>query len=85
MNPTVTTAESQIISAMVKAGRELPDEFLAVGALQELATLFVNYGDSMDEVDRRVMIGIGGFIANLAATEMGAEVLAKLALRKARG
>lgn len=80
-----TPAEQRTISAMVKAGRNPPEEFCAVAVMQALACLYIKLEPLLTEDQKAVLFGAGAYIGGQAHREMQAMVEAVFAINKARG
>jgi hypothetical protein len=56
----------------------------AVAAVQNLACLYAKIEPLLTEVDKAILIGVGGWIAHVGKEEMAAEIQATIAISKAR-
>lgn len=79
-----TDRESQIIGMMLKAGREMPDEFWCVPAVQSLAVHLAKFEALMTEEEAATIVGIGAMLSRQGNAEMKAEIQAIMALGRAR-
>jgi hypothetical protein len=61
--PEFQPAELAAISMMMRASNDLPDEMWAVAAVQNLACLYAKIEPLLTEVDKAILIGVGGWIA----------------------
>ena len=77
-------AEIAAINLLRRAAREMPDELFAVGALQELACLYVKIEPLLTDAMKVTFIGAGAYVAKQADLEMKAHIQAFAAIRKAR-
>ena len=82
--PDFTPAEQKMISAMVRAGRNLPDNFCAIGVMQELACLCVKLQPLLSQDQMSILFGAGALISGRAMKEMTALVQAQCAIDRAR-
>ena len=80
-----TPAEQHAISMMMCASKTLPEDMWAVAAVQNLACLYAKIEPLLPDVDKAMLVGIGGYIAALGKHEMSAEIQAKMALARAQG
>lgn len=81
--PEFQPEELAAISMMMRASKDLPDEMWAVAAVQNLACLYAKIEPLLPEVDKAMLIGIGGYIAHLGKAEMMAEIQAGMAIARA--
>jgi len=77
--------ELHAISAMSKASRTLPDDFLSVPAVQDLACLFVRLEPLLTDEQKATIIGCGAMLMHYGKAETIAGIHAAMALQKARG
>lgn len=77
--------ELNMISQIMKAERNLPDEFWAVAAVQELACLLVKLEPLLSDKQMATLLGVGAFVARVGKLEMSAEIQMKMAIARARG
>lgn len=84
MGADFTPAELHAISAMTRAGNTLPDDFLSVPAVQELACLFVRIEPLLTEDQKAVIIGCGAMLVHYGKAETIAGIHAAMALQRAR-
>lgn len=80
-----TPAELSAISAMSRASRTLPDDFLSVPAVQELACLFVKIEPLLTDEQKAVVIGCGAMLMHYGKAEATAGIMAAMAIQRARG
>jgi hypothetical protein len=78
-------AELAAISAMSKASRTLPDDFLSVPAVQELACLFVKIEPLLTDEQKAIVIACGAMLMHYGKAETIAGIHAAMALQKAAG
>ena len=79
-----TSAELHWISAMQKASRTLPDDFLSVPAVQELACLLAKIEPLLTEVQKATVIGCGAMLVHYGKAETIAGIQAAMAIQSAR-
>lgn len=75
--------ELRMISQIMKAEKTMPEEFWAVGIVQELACLLVKLEPLLPDTDMATLIGVGAFVARQGKREMSAEIQMKTALGRA--
>jgi len=78
-------AEIAAMNLLRKAAREMPDDLFAVGALQELACLYVKIEPLLTDEMKAVFVGAGAYVAKQADAEMKAQVAAMVAIARAQG
>lgn len=76
--------ELHAIGLMRKASKTLPDDMWLVAGMQELACLYVKIEPLLTDVQKALLIGVGGLIAREAEREMRAGIQAFVAIEKAR-
>lgn len=76
-------AELAAISAMSKASRTLPDDFLSVPAVQELACLFAKIEPLLTDEQKSVVIACGAMLMHYGKAETIAGIHAAMALNRA--
>jgi hypothetical protein len=79
-----TDAELHAISAMTSASRTLPEDFLSVPAVQELACLFVKIEPLLTDQQKATVIACGAMLVHYGKAETMAGIQAAMALMKAR-
>lgn len=79
-----TPAELHAISQMTRAAKTLPDDFLSVPAVQELACLFVKIEPLLTEEQKATVIACGAMLVHYGKAETIAGIHAALALQRAR-
>lgn len=84
MGDDFNAAELSAISAMSKASRTLPDDFLSVPAVQELACLFAKIEPLLTDYQKGVVIGCGAMLMHYGKAETIAGIHAAMALQRAR-
>lgn len=85
MSADFSPEELHAISAMSKASRTLPDDFLSVPAVQDLACLFVRLEPLLTDEQKATIIGCGAMLMHYGKAETIAGIHAAMALQKARG
>lgn len=85
MSEDFTPAELAAISAMSRASRTLPDDFLSVPAVQELACLFARIEPLLPDSDKATIIACGAMLMHYGKAETIAGIHAAMALKKAQG
>ena len=76
-----TPAELAAIGAMTTASRALPEDFLSVPAVQELACLFAKIEPLLTDDQKATIIGCGAMLVHYGKEETIAGIQAALALR----
>lgn len=82
--PDFTEAELAVISAMSRASRTLPDDFLSVPAVQELACLFAKIEPLLTDEQKSTVIACGAMLMHYGKAETIAGIQAAMALQAAR-
>lgn len=77
--------ELRMISQIEKAAKILPEDFWGVEAVQELACLLAKIEPLLRDEQMATLIGIGAVLKREADKEMKAEILAGMAIAKAKG
>jgi len=78
------SAEIAAMNLMRCAAREMPDDLFAVGALQELACLYVKIEPLLTDAMKATFIGAGSYVAKQADAEMKAQIQAFTTLMPVR-
>ena len=79
-----TPEELHAISAMSRASRTLPDDFLSVPAVQELACLFVKIEPLLTDGQKATIIACGAMLMHYGKEETIAGIKAAMAITNAR-
>lgn len=77
-------AELSAISAMSRASRTLPDDFLSVPAVQALACLFVKIEPLLTDEQKSTVIACGAMLMHYGKEETIAGIRAAMAISNAR-
>lgn len=77
-------AELAAISAMTRASRTLPDDFLSVPAVQELACLYVRIEPLLTDEQKATVIACGAMLVHYGKAETIAGIHAAMALQRAK-
>jgi hypothetical protein len=72
------------IARMQGMAKALPEDFMFVGAMQNLAQFIALYEDVLDDDQMAVLLGCGALLIREGEKEMRAEIQAMMALAKAR-
>lgn len=83
-NDDFNPAELAAISAMSRASRKLPDDFLSVGAVQELACLYAKIEPLLTDMQKATVIGCGAMLMHYGKAETIAGIHAAMALHRAK-
>lgn len=78
-------AELNAISAMTRASKTLPEDFLSVPAVQELARLYVKLEPLLTDEQKATVIACGAMLVHYGKAETIAGIQAAMAIQKARG
>jgi hypothetical protein len=76
-------AELHAISAMTRASKTLPEDFLSVPAVQELACLYAKLEPLLTDEQRATIIACGAMLVHYGKAETIAGIHAAMALQKA--
>lgn len=83
MSEDFNRAELAAISAMTRASKTLPDDFLSVPAVQELACLFAKIEPLLTDGQKATVIACGAMLVHYGKAETIAGIHAALALQRA--
>jgi hypothetical protein len=76
--------ELAVISGMQRAAKTLPDDFLSVPAVQELACLYAKIEPLLTENQKATVIACGAMLVHYGKQETIAGIHAAMALQRAK-
>ena len=83
MSEDFAPAELDAISAMTRASRTLPEDFLSVPAVQELACLYAKIEALLTDEQKATVIACGAMLVHYGKAEIIAGIHAAMALQRA--